>query len=107
MVLTSQKKPMDTRDARVPPKPTTDATARFGKISATTEYIVADQPWWEAAASAKNAVASQTFPTLGANITGNVQQAKSRVAVLRDQFSDHPRFNKNADKPPPPILPSA
>src|SRR5580658_1981025 len=98
---------MDISDASVPPKPTTDATAPLGKISATTEYIVADQPWCEAAASAKNAAASQTLPTRGAKITGSVQQANKSVDDLRARFNDQPRFNKNADNPPPPMLPSA
>src|ERR1700747_1235203 len=98
---------METSEAKVPPKPTTDATADLGKMSEMTVYIVADQPWGAAAARAKDAVASQRFSTRGAKITGRVQQANKKVAVLRARFKDQPRLSNQADNPPPPILPSA
>src|SRR4051812_27823598 len=98
---------MDKNDASMPPKPTIDATARFGKMSPTTEYIVADQPWCAAPASPKNAAASQGLRTYGAAMTGKVHSAQMKVAVLRARFSGQPRLMKYALKLPPPMLPSA
>src|SRR5262245_24599487 len=93
--------------ANMPPKPTTDATARFGKMSAITEYMVADQPWCAAPASAKKLAASQGLLTCGVRITGNVNNAQIKVAVFRARFNGHPHFKNNALEPPPPTLPSA
>src|ERR1035441_4177013 len=53
MFPTSQEKPTETIEENIPPMPTTEATARFGKMSETTVNMVADQPWLAAPASAK------------------------------------------------------
>src|SRR6478672_11714487 len=107
MVLASQKKARATRDASVPPKPTTEAIAGFGKISEMVEYIVADQPWCAAAARAKNAVASHTLLTRGVSTTGSVQHAQTKRAVLRARLMGHPIFRNQADSAPPTMLPRA
>src|ERR1041385_718714 len=104
-VLTNQKKPSDSSDASVPPKPMTDGTARFGNMSATTGYMVADQPWCAALASAKSNAASHLSWRYGVETTGNVQMAQRNEAVLRARFTDQPRFKKWALKPPPKMLP--
>src|ERR1017187_3030849 len=98
---------MDKNAASISPKPTTDATARFGKMSDTTVYIVADQPWCAAPARPKKAAACHGLLTYGVKITGNVQHAQMNEAVFRARFTDQPRFRKYALKLPPPMLPSA
>src|ERR1035441_10529577 len=98
---------MDRNDASIPPKPTTEATARFGKMSETTVYILADQPWCAAPARPKKAAASHGLLTYGVKITGNVQHAQMNDAVFRARFNGQPRFKKYALKLPPPMLPSA
>src|ERR1035437_444571 len=85
---------MDKNAASIPPNPTTDATARFGNMSDTTVYIVADQPWCAAPARPKQAAASHGLLTYGVAITGNVQHAQTNEAVFRARFTDQPRFKK-------------
>src|ERR1035438_9927923 len=101
---TSHEKPTETIEENMPPMPTTEATARFGKMSETTVNMVADQPWLAAPASAKKLVASQTFRVCVANTTGTAQIAQSRAAVFRARFSDQPLRRSHADNPPPAML---
>src|SRR5579859_5935263 len=91
----------------MPPKPTTEATARFGNMSLTTEYIVADHPWCAALASPNNTAASHGLLTWVDAITGTTHSAQMNVAVLRARFTGQPRFRKYALRLPPPMLPSA
>src|SRR5260221_1574038 len=107
MFPTSNEKPTETIEENVPPMPTTEATARFGKMSETTVNMVADQPWLAAPASAKKLVASQTFRVCVAKMTGTAQKAQTRVAVFRARLRDQPRPRSHADKPPPTMLPKA
>ena len=94
-------------EASVPPKPTTEATAALGKMSEITVYMVADHPWWAAAARAKKPVASHTESTRVTKITGRVRQAHRSDADLRARFTDQPRDRNQVESPPPQMLPVA
>ena len=87
---------MDKNEASMPPNPTTDATAvRFGKMSDTTVYIVADQLLTRRASQAeKRRCAGHGLLTYGVKITGNVQHAQINDAVFRARFSGQPRLRK-------------
>src|SRR5438477_3169931 len=90
----------------MPPKPTTDATACFGKRSDARAKRFAAQPWWAAAASEIRPMATHRCAVDAASITGSTPRAQASMAVLRLALTDQPRRIRRDDSQPPPMLPN-
>ena len=68
----------------MPPNPTTDATARWGKTSDGRLKMFADQPWCAAAAMLISVTAShKLFPALKTKMDAVTASAQISIAVLR------------------------
>ena len=91
----------------MPPKPTTEPTARRGKVSETSVKMLADKPWCAAAASAISATATHTLEVRVANTMGSTASAQISIAVLRARLTVQPRLMNADDSHPPPMLPTS
>src|SRR6185503_4797248 len=89
----------------MPPKPTTDPTARRGNMSEVSVKMLADQPWWAEAARATSPTATQRLEAREAKTIGTTATAQISIAVLRAAFTVHPRLMREEDSQPPPMLP--
>src|SRR5947207_6936490 len=89
----------------IPPRPTTEPTARRGKRSEATVNKLADQPWWAAVAMLMRATAVQRLVVSGAKVTGRTHRAQMSMAVLREALMDQPIFIRREEIQPPPTLP--
>src|ERR1017187_750057 len=90
----------------VPPIPTTLATAERGNISDTVVYRLADQPWCAAVANPTSPTTIHKLLQYGAYSTGTTHKAHSSMAVLRAEFTVHPRLMRWPESHPPPMLPT-
>src|SRR5690349_12925180 len=89
----------------MPPKPTTEPTARRGNMSETSVKMLADQPWCAEAASDTSSTADHRPVTRGAKTIGVTARAQINIAVLRALLTDQPRLISEDDSQPPPMLP--
>src|SRR5262249_21739003 len=97
----------DASDPTMPPMPTTDAVAFFGKMSETVVNRLADQAWWPPAASAISATATHLLSVKVAKATGIIDNAQSNKVTLRARFTGQPRLIKNPESQPPMMLPKS
>src|SRR5438552_12884810 len=93
-------------EPNIPPSPTTDPTARRGKVSDAMVNIFADQPWCPAAASPIKTTANHRLETLAASTIGTTARAQISMAVLRLRFTVHPRLIIDDENHPPAMLPT-
>src|SRR5713101_5324882 len=77
-------------EPNMPPNPTTEPTARRGKVSEASVNMFADHPWWAAAAKPTKTTADHKPDTLEANTIGTTASAQISMADLRLELIDHP-----------------
>src|SRR5262245_10911869 len=90
----------------IPPKPTTDPTARRGNMSEVRVKRLADQPWCAEAAMDTRPTATQRFEARDANMMGTTARAHTSIAVLRAAFTLQPLLMREDDSQPAPVLPT-
>src|SRR5262245_34620017 len=88
-----------------PPMPTTEPTACFGNMSEAVVKMLADQPWWAAAARLTRATATQTDFAWEANTIGTTPTAQTSIVVLRAALTLQPRWRSAPESQPPATLP--
>src|SRR5947207_3193984 len=93
-------------EPNIPPNPTTEPTARRGKVSEARVNMLADQPWCAASARPIKITADHKLDTLEANTTGTTARAQISMAILRLVLICHPRLIRNPESQPPPMLPT-
>src|SRR4029079_15474098 len=82
-----------------PPSPVIEETARLGNMSEVVVKMLAEKPWWAAAALPMRVAAIQRPPamslgTSGAKMTGRTKRAQVSMAVLRAALGLQPRLMK-------------
>src|SRR5436309_12114516 len=90
----------------IPPKPTTEPTARFGNMSDASVKTLQDQPWCAAAARPTSMTATHSWVAWAASGIGTTASAHTSIAVLRERFTLQPRLIRADDSHPPPMLPT-
>ena len=75
-----------------PPIPTTEPTARRGNMSDARVKMLADQPWWAAAARPMSPTAAHSEVTWVANTIGITHRAQTSMVVLRAALIDQPHL---------------
>src|SRR5262245_36660332 len=89
-----------------PPMPTTEPTACFGNMSEAVVKMLADQPWWAAAARLTRPTATHTDFACEAKTIGTTPSAQASIVVLRAALTLQPRSRRAPDNQPPATLPS-
>src|SRR2546423_1116853 len=90
-----------------PPSPTTDPIACGGNMSDASGNGLAAHPWCAAVAGLTGAPAPHMLWTRVANTMGTTASAQVSMAVLRAEFTLHPRRISVDDSHPPPTLPTS
>ena len=67
----------------MPPKPTTDPTARRGNMSEAIVKMLAEKPWCAAQARPSSSTAVHMSSTTAAKTIGTTHSAMHSIAVLR------------------------
>src|SRR4051812_6548184 len=93
-----------------PPRPVMEETPRLGNMSEVVVKMLAENPWWAAAALPMQVAAIQmaqgmSLGTSGAKITGSTKIAQMIIAVLRALLGDMPRLIMLEESHPPTIEP--
>src|SRR5215213_6412484 len=86
----------------IPPIPTTEPTACFGKVSEEVVKRFADHPWCAAAAIPIKNTAIHKFDVKDAKTIGTTARAQINIAVLRPVLIVQPRLINAEETYPPP-----
>ena len=90
----------------MPPKPTTEPTARFGNMSEASVKMLADHPWCAGGGQADQRDRGPQRSTPSARRrSARTHSAQISIAVLRAAFTVQPRLMKRDESQPPPMLP--
>src|SRR5581483_9949504 len=92
-------------EPNIPPRPTTEPTARPGKVSDASVNMFADQPWCPAAANPIKPTATHTLDTLAAKTMGTTASAQNNMAILRLRLTVQPRLIMVDENHPAAMLP--
>src|SRR5687768_6379596 len=91
----------------VPPRPATEATARFGKVSLTSVNRFEDHPWWAASATPITSTADHMPGMNETNALGTMHRPQISSVVFRAALIVQPRLIRCDDSHPPAMLPTS